>query len=57
MEMRVLGNTGLVVSRIGLGMASLGKPGYINLKHGEDLAGDYGEAAMERRAHLVLDSA
>jgi len=57
MEMRVLGNTGLVVSRIGLGMASLGRPGYINLKHGEDLAGDYGEAAMERRAHLVLDSA
>jgi aryl-alcohol dehydrogenase-like predicted oxidoreductase len=57
MEMRVLGNTGLAVSRIGLGMASLGRPGYINLKHGEDLAGDYGEAAMERRAHLVLDSA
>jgi aryl-alcohol dehydrogenase-like predicted oxidoreductase len=57
MEMRVLGNTGLVVSRIGLGMASLGRPGYINLKHAEDLAGEYGEAAMERRAHLVLDSA
>ena len=57
MEMRVLGNTGLSVSRIGLGLASLGRPGYINLKHGEDLAGDYDESAMERRAHLVLDSA
>jgi aryl-alcohol dehydrogenase-like predicted oxidoreductase len=57
MEMRVLGNTGLVVSRIGLGMASLGRPGYINLKHAEDLAGEYDQAAMERRAHLVLDSA
>ena len=36
MEMRVLGNTGLAVSRIGLGLGSLGRPGYINLKHGED---------------------
>jgi aryl-alcohol dehydrogenase-like predicted oxidoreductase len=57
MELRVLGNTGLVVSRIGLGVAALGRPGYINLEHREDLAGEYGEAAMEQRAHLVLDSA
>jgi aryl-alcohol dehydrogenase-like predicted oxidoreductase len=57
MEMRVLGNTGLAVSRLGLGMASLGRPGYINLRHAEDLAGEYDEIAMERRAHLVLDSA
>jgi aryl-alcohol dehydrogenase-like predicted oxidoreductase len=57
MELRVLGSSGLFVSRIGLGMASLGRPGYINLKHEEDLAGEYGEAAMEQKAHLVLDSA
>jgi aryl-alcohol dehydrogenase-like predicted oxidoreductase len=57
MELRVLGKTGLAVSRIGLGMAALGRPGYINLEHREDLAGEYGEAAMEQRAHLVLDSA
>ena len=57
MEMRALGETGLTVSRIGLGMASLGRPGYINLNHAEDLAGEYGEAAMEQRACLVLDAA
>jgi aryl-alcohol dehydrogenase-like predicted oxidoreductase len=57
MELRVLGNSGLGVSRIGLGMASLGRPGYINLKHQEDLAGEYSEAAMEQRSHRVLDSA
>ena len=47
MELRVLGDTGLVVSRMGLGMAALGRPGYVNLERGEDLAGEYGEAAME----------
>jgi aryl-alcohol dehydrogenase-like predicted oxidoreductase len=57
MELRVLGNSGLVVSRIGLGMASLGRPGYINVKHQEDLAGEYSQAAMEQRSHLVFDSA
>ena len=57
METRALGSTGLVVSRIGLGMASLGRPGYINLQHGEDLGGDYGEVAMEQRACVVLDAA
>jgi aryl-alcohol dehydrogenase-like predicted oxidoreductase len=57
MELRVLGDTGLVVSRIGLGMAALGRPGYITLEHGEDLAGQYGEDAMEQRAYLVLNSA
>src|SRR5262245_27285148 len=30
MEERALGATGLVVSRIGLGLAALGRPGYIN---------------------------
>src|SRR6478736_8431269 len=57
MESRVLGKTGLIVSRLGLGLAALGRPGYINLQHGKDLAGEYGEAVMERRAHTVLDSA
>jgi aryl-alcohol dehydrogenase-like predicted oxidoreductase len=43
--------------RIGLGLAALGRPGYINLGHGADLAGDYDRASMERRAHAVLDAA
>jgi aryl-alcohol dehydrogenase-like predicted oxidoreductase len=56
-ELRAFGDTGLVVSRIGLGMAALGRPGYINLSHAQDLARDYDVAAMEQRAHEVLDEA
>ena len=54
---RPLGSTGLTVSRLGLGMAALGRPGYINLHHGEDLGEESSEAAMEHRAHRVLDTA
>ena len=57
MELRTLGSTGLLVSRIGLGMAALGRPGYINLRHGQDLGGDLSETSMEARAHEVLDAA
>jgi aryl-alcohol dehydrogenase-like predicted oxidoreductase len=53
---RVLGRSGLPVSRIGLGLAALGRPGYINLGHAQDL-GHTDVAAMERRAHEVLDAA
>jgi aryl-alcohol dehydrogenase-like predicted oxidoreductase len=42
--------------RIGLGLAALGRPGYMTLGHGQDL-GDVGVAAMERRTHDVLDAA
>lgn len=52
-----LGSTGLAVSPIGLGLAALGRPGYINLGHGDDLAGQRSVAAMEARAHGVLDEA
>ena len=54
---RVLGSTGLTVSRLGLGLAALGRPGYINLGHGEDLGADRREATLEARAHAVLDAA
>jgi aryl-alcohol dehydrogenase-like predicted oxidoreductase len=57
MESRPLGSTGLAVTRLGLGLAALGRPGYINLHHGQDLGGESGEAAMEHRAHSVLDAA
>ena len=57
METRVLGRTGLRVSRVGLGLAALGRPGYINLGHGEDLAGRTDVAVMDRNAHDVLDVA
>jgi aryl-alcohol dehydrogenase-like predicted oxidoreductase len=52
-----LGNTGLQVSRMGLGLAALGRPGYINLGHSEDLAQDYVVEAMEGRTHRMLDLA
>jgi aryl-alcohol dehydrogenase-like predicted oxidoreductase len=52
-----LGNTGLTVSRIGLGLAALGRPGYINLGHASDLAGHTDVRSMELRAHSVLDAA
>jgi aryl-alcohol dehydrogenase-like predicted oxidoreductase len=43
--------------RIGLGLAALGRPGYINLGHAADLAGLTDEPSMERGAHAVLDAA
>jgi aryl-alcohol dehydrogenase-like predicted oxidoreductase len=57
MDLRDLGQTGLRVSRLGLGLAALGRPGYINLGHAGDLRHDYDVAAMEARAHAVLDAA
>jgi aryl-alcohol dehydrogenase-like predicted oxidoreductase len=57
MQQTVLGRTGLVVSRIGLGLAALGRPGYINLGHASDLASGRDVDAMESQAHNVLDTA
>lgn len=52
-----LGRTGLKVSRIGLGLAALGRPGYITLGHGSDLAGHTDERSLESATHAVLDAA
>jgi aryl-alcohol dehydrogenase-like predicted oxidoreductase len=52
-----LGRTGLRVSPIGLGLAALGRPGYITLGHGSDLAGHTGERSLELASHAVLDAA
>ena len=43
--------------QFGLGLAALGRPGYINLGHAEDLNGDYSVEAMQLHAHAVLDAA
>jgi len=40
-----------------LGLAALGRPGYINLGHGADLAGRVDVADMEANAHAVLAEA
>lgn len=54
---RELGSTGLTVSPLGLGLAALGRPGYINLGRDVDLGDERSVAAMEARAHAVLDEA
>ena len=57
MEQRNLGRSGLTVSRLGLGLAALGRPGYVNVGHGADLAGRTAVADLEGRSHAVLDAA
>jgi aryl-alcohol dehydrogenase-like predicted oxidoreductase len=52
-----LGASELPVTRIGLGLAALGRPAYINLGHAFDVEGETGVSALERRAHAVLDAA
>jgi aryl-alcohol dehydrogenase-like predicted oxidoreductase len=54
--MRTLGATGLPVSPLGIGLAALGRPGYINLGHANDV-GDTDVDAMQAHAHAVLDAA
>lgn len=56
-ELVPLGKTGLVVSRLGVGLAALGRPGYMTLHHRRDLDGRYEPEIMEARAHAVLDAA
>ena len=43
--------------RIGLGLAALGRPGYLNLGHAGDLGEDRSVDALRRRTHEVLDAA
>ena len=57
MKLKPLGATRHLVSPIGIGLAALGRPGYINIGHGDDLAENYDVAAMENRAHSILNAA
>jgi aryl-alcohol dehydrogenase-like predicted oxidoreductase len=52
-----LGETSLDVSRIGLGLAALGRPAYINLGHAADLGADTEVGVLRSRAHEVCDAA
>jgi aryl-alcohol dehydrogenase-like predicted oxidoreductase len=51
------GRTKLEVTPIGVGLAALGRPGYITLGHGADVATDRSVAGMAARAREVLDRA
>jgi aryl-alcohol dehydrogenase-like predicted oxidoreductase len=44
-------------ARIGLGLAAVGRPGYINLGRDIDLPADRSVAALRERAHDLLDQA
>jgi aryl-alcohol dehydrogenase-like predicted oxidoreductase len=57
MERVQFGKTNLQVTRIGLGLAALGRPGYINLGHQDDLQGNYDVGAMEAHAYKMLELA
>jgi aryl-alcohol dehydrogenase-like predicted oxidoreductase len=57
MPRRPLGRTGLAVTPIGLGLAALGRPGYITLGREHDLGADRSVEALERRSHEVLSAA
>lgn len=45
------------ISKIGLGLAALGRPGYINLGHGEDFRNARLKEAMQKRCIEVLNRA
>jgi aryl-alcohol dehydrogenase-like predicted oxidoreductase len=47
----------IVSARLGLGLAALGRPGYVTLNHASDLGGRYDPSIMELHAHDVLDAA
>jgi aryl-alcohol dehydrogenase-like predicted oxidoreductase len=57
MPLRPLGSTGLSVTPIGLGLAALGRPAYINLGRDQDLGAERAPQLLERRSHRVLDEA
>ena len=57
MRTRPLGSTGLQVTPVGLGLAALGRPAYIDLGRDADLGADRGVEELERRCHQVLDAA
>ena len=54
---RTLGRSGLVVSRLGLGLAAIGRPAYINLGRGRDLPATRTPEALYRRTAELLDGA
>lgn len=56
-DLRPLGTTGLTVSRLGLGLAAVGRPGYITLGRAHDLPFARTPAALAERTAEVADAA
>ncbi len=40
-----------MLARLGIGLAALGRPGYVTLHHAFDLEGRYDPSIMELRTH------
>lgn len=57
MQQDPLGTTGSFVTPLGLGLAALGRPGYITIGHDDDVGADKSVAALEARCHTMLDAA
>jgi aryl-alcohol dehydrogenase-like predicted oxidoreductase len=57
MERRRLGRSGLEVTRLGLGLAAVGRPGYITLGRERDLGGARSPDALWTRCAELLDAA
>ena len=55
-ERRRFGRSGMTITRLGLGLAAVGRPGYITLGRAEDLP-DRSESALQARSHALLDAA
>jgi aryl-alcohol dehydrogenase-like predicted oxidoreductase len=57
LERRALGADGPLLTRLGLGLAAIGRPAYLNVGHADDVAGRDAPGALLRLAHEVLDAA
>ncbi len=57
MDLVDLGRTRLQASSIGLGLAAVGRPAYINLGHADDVGVDKSVAALKARTDDLLDTA
>ncbi|MEL6342805.1 MAG: aldo/keto reductase [Myxococcota bacterium] len=57
MHIRPLGVGGPPVTSMGLGLAALGRPGYMTVGHADDMGDDISVQAMRARCHQMLDHA
>src|SRR5918912_963181 len=57
MDTRRLSGNGPALTRLGLGLAALGRPAYITLGHDRDFPEGRSVQAMEAHAHRMLDRA
>src|SRR6186997_2288161 len=57
LPLRTLGRTGLTVSRLGLGLAAVGRPGYITLGRAHDLPAARTHDALAARTAELCDAA